>query len=86
LESGQAEKHRKPREPSRARVAPPQPAGQLCDRPARAGERGQPPPHASAFLDHATSTVADFAVEVARFVTSVDPATRTSIPLRRTVE
>src|SRR5262245_21762671 len=71
-------------EPPLVRVAPPQAADQIGDRPSDAAEHDQPARHAPAFF-HATSSLSRLADADARLVTIVEPATSTSIPERRNV-
>src|SRR5438128_10856753 len=70
-----------------SRVVAPQPANQIGNRSAGAGDHDQATVEAAAlFEDHAPDSFSDVAGAAAGFVTTVEPATSTSMPQRRNVK
>ena len=70
----------------RAPESPPQSAREIGDRSAGGREHDQASTHPATFLDHATCSFGVSRTPLARFVTTVEPATSASMPHRRNVE
>src|SRR5262249_49711385 len=82
----EAQKHRKWHEPSKSGFIAPQAADEIGNRPARTGDHDQATVEAAAlFEDHASVSLSVVAGAAGGFVTTVEPATSTSIPQRRNV-
>src|SRR5262249_49238764 len=79
-----AEKDGERHQPPLARLASPQAARKIRDRPAGGSQHDQPAPGAADSLDHATSSVTR-ADDAARLVTTKGPQTSASMPQRRNV-
>src|SRR5262245_16932661 len=73
-------------EPPVSGLVAPQAAGEIGNRSASGRNHDQATVEAaSLFEDHSPDSFSDFAVAAADFVTTVDPATSTSMPQRRNV-
>src|SRR4030095_10675835 len=86
----QAEKDGQGDQPPFTRLLAPQAVCQVGNRAAGGPEHDQPAPETASLLDHAisssSSSLSSLAVDAARLVTRVAPATSISIPQRRNVE